>query len=571
VFFLERKDRPKKGAKKVSFGTLLLSAAAAVCPPAVLLLYVTVHVCVGYLGIHTQTDTHGRQTHTGRHTQNAPRRASKHQHRQMRSTHIHNIFRLRVPHISSFPSSFSSFSTSFSPLDSSREEKQKKRVAVIGAGAAGLTAVKNVLENYSSCFDVQGFEQSGGVGGVWSTDTMWDSLTTNLPANAVMKFRGHDYPPNVSSYVHHSMVKDYLERYAEEFSLRQHFEFRTSVVSVRPQDPGRYESAWEVQVRDSGDSGDSGDGGDSTRTEIFDAVIVSSGHFDKTYVPMITGLPSSPSLLPASVTHSKAYSNPSEFTDKVVLVVGCGASGVEICPELASVAKDVYVVAPKRQPKDEFFEIPRDIQASHSNLELIEDLVQSIELAGKPPSSCLSSSPPSFSSSPTTHRAVLHSGRVLEGIDRILFCTGYHYEYSFLHESCGVTVAAGKAVSPLCHQLWNAHHPTMCFPSLLWKALTFPLVELQIQAFLKILQTTDCFSSPQQTPEQWRAPALMARALAERRELDDLGKHPNYAHMLGVEHSDYVRTLLAVEYGAGVVPTEWQLLLDIYQEAGPAR
>jgi hypothetical protein len=235
---------------------------------------------------------------------------------------------------------------------------------------------------------------------------------------------------------------------------------------------------------------------------------------------------------------------------------------VEICPELASVAKAVRVVAPQRQPKDEFFEIPSDIREAHSNLELIEDLLESIELGDQ--------TSPSSSSPGMTHRAVLRSGRVLEGIDRILFCTGYHYEYPFLDETCGISVGAGKAVAPLAHQLWSAHHPTMCFPSLLWKALTFPLVELQLGAFLKVLQSTDCFRSPQ-TPEQWRAAALMSRAMAERKQLDELGKHPTYAHMLGEQHGDYVRTLLDMQYGPGVVPPEWQLMLDIYQEAGPAR
>jgi hypothetical protein len=432
---------------------------------------------------------------------------------------------------------------------------------VIGAGAAGLTAIKNILEQYSSQLDVKGFEQSERVGGVWASSTMWDSLTTNLPANAVMQFRDHKYPSTAPSYVHHSIVKDYLKSYSEKFSIQQYYEFNTTVVSVRPREPGKYESSWEVDVCTSDSNGDSsGDKSceDNIRTEYFDAVIVSSGHFDKPYVPPIEGLPSSISLLPDTVTHSKAYLNPSEFEGKSVLVIGCGASGVEICPELAAVAKDVRVVAPKRQPKDEFFEIPYDVRESHPNLELIEGLVQSIELGdGK--------------SALTKHRAVLHSGRVLDGIDRILFCTGYHYEYSFLDDECGISVTSGKAVTPLVHQLWNSKYPTMCFPSLLWKALTFPLVELQIQAFLKILQTTNCFSSPQQIPEQWQASAVMARAMEERKELEELEKLPIYAHMLGFEHSDYVRTLLAIQYGAGIVPSEWQLLLDIYQEAGPAR
>ena len=56
-----------------------------------------------------------------------------------------------------------------------------KRVAVLGAGAAGLVASRLLRE---AGFGVRCFERTGDVGGVWRyrpEDVMYKSLVTNLP------------------------------------------------------------------------------------------------------------------------------------------------------------------------------------------------------------------------------------------------------------------------------------------------------------------------------------------------------------------------------------------------------
>lgn len=56
-----------------------------------------------------------------------------------------------------------------------------KRVAVLGAGAAGLVASRLLRE---AGFGVRCFERTGEVGGVWRyrpQDVMYRSLVTNLP------------------------------------------------------------------------------------------------------------------------------------------------------------------------------------------------------------------------------------------------------------------------------------------------------------------------------------------------------------------------------------------------------
>ena len=105
-----------------------------------------------------------------------------------------------------------------------------KRVAVIGAGAAGLVAT-DVFTRHGLC--VTTFEQSGrDIGGVWNyvgkTSTsgdnapMYKTLRTNLPAE-IMSFRP-DAPmqksSSGSSFLTHEEVQRYLEDFAEAQTVR---------------------------------------------------------------------------------------------------------------------------------------------------------------------------------------------------------------------------------------------------------------------------------------------------------------------------------------------------------------
>eukprot|EP00211_Chloroparvula_japonica_P007125 CAMPEP_0119153714 /NCGR_PEP_ID=MMETSP1310-20130426/49662_1 /TAXON_ID=464262 /ORGANISM="Genus nov. species nov., Strain RCC2339" /LENGTH=425 /DNA_ID=CAMNT_0007146187 /DNA_START=218 /DNA_END=1496 /DNA_ORIENTATION=+ len=397
---------------------------------------------------------------------------------------------------------------------------------VIGAGAAGLTAVKNVVESHSTNYEVRGFEQSEEVGGLWATGRCWDSLMTNLPANAVMAFRDFPYP-NGPSYVHHTAVRQYLRDYADAFGLRKYFAFGTRVTSVRHGG----DSEWIIQTTNGA-------------THTVAAVVVASGHFSQPYVPPIRGLPLP---FPPTIAHSGTYTNNTDYTGQHVLIIGCGASGVEIAPEIAAVAQTVTVVAPKRKPQDEFFEIPQHVRASHPNLALREDLVHRL---------CVVDG--------GEYVAELESGGRVHGISRILFCTGYLYDYPFLHRECGISVDEGKRVRPLVEHLWNAEYPTMCFPALLWKALTFPLIELQVRVFLRVLKETNGFLG--EVGGEWGRDERLRRA-----RFQNGGRDAKYGHMLGEEHEAYVRRLLSIEYKDDDIPDEWERMLAVYAEAGPAR
>ena len=110
--------------------------------------------------------------------------------------------------------------------------REKKVVAVIGAGAAGLVSARYLLAND---FEVIVFEHDSSVGGTWlyspltpSTNqqnegedgdldplrsAIYDSLVTNLPMQA-MAFSDFPFVNDEISFVHHPVVLEYLQGYS---------------------------------------------------------------------------------------------------------------------------------------------------------------------------------------------------------------------------------------------------------------------------------------------------------------------------------------------------------------------
>lgn len=69
----------------------------------------------------------------------------------------------------------------------------------------------------------------------------------------------------------------------------------------------------------------------------FDAVICCNGKYSVPYMPEIPGLDS----FTGTCIHSHNYRSEETYRDRIVLVVGGGPSGIDICHHLTGVAKQV--------------------------------------------------------------------------------------------------------------------------------------------------------------------------------------------------------------------------------------
>lgn len=163
----------------------------------------------------------------------------------------------------------------------------RKRVIVIGAGTAGLSAAKNALENG---LDVIVYEQTKLLGGLWNyTDEtgvdenglpfgyMYRELKTNVPKE-IMRFTDFDVKIDEDkSFLNPDEVVQFLHSYADAFGLRQFIRFQHQVVRVLP----IKNSQWEVLVKDLLSN--------EYSTEIFDYVMVCNGHHFHPMWPTIKG------------------------------------------------------------------------------------------------------------------------------------------------------------------------------------------------------------------------------------------------------------------------------------------
>jgi len=200
---------------------------------------------------------------------------------------------------------------------------RNEAVCVIGAGATGLAAVKNLREQG---FAVDCYERETGVGGLWN----WrhDRSPVYASAHLISSKPGSQYPDfpmpdDWPDYPHHTLVHSYLERYAEHFGLREHIWFGTEVVRVSPAgDPAA--GYWDVTTRV----------GQRERTSRYAAVVVANGHHWSPKLPRYDGL----SEYRGEVIHASSYKDPAQLRGRKVLVIGGGNTGCDIAVEAAQQA-----------------------------------------------------------------------------------------------------------------------------------------------------------------------------------------------------------------------------------------
>ncbi|NXU38964.1 FMO5 monooxygenase, partial [Drymodes brunneopygia] len=210
-----------------------------------------------------------------------------------------------------------------------------QRVAIIGAGASGLCALKCCLDEglEPTCY-----ERSKDIGGLWRFEerpedgraSIYHSVIINT-SKEMMCFSDFPIPEDFPNYMHNSKIMEYFRMYAKHFDLLRHIRFRTSVCRVSKRPDFASSGQWEVVTESEG----------KKEAAVFDAVLVCSGHHTDAHLP----LSSFPGLekFEGWYLHSRNYKNPQPFLGKRVVVVGIGNSGIDIAVELSHTAKQVFL------------------------------------------------------------------------------------------------------------------------------------------------------------------------------------------------------------------------------------
>mmetsp|Transcript_64211 Transcript_64211/g.165278 ORF Transcript_64211/g.165278 Transcript_64211/m.165278 type:complete len:574 (+) Transcript_64211:60-1781(+) len=219
------------------------------------------------------------------------------------------------------------------------------RVCVIGAGAAGLTTMKQLKDQGISNIDC--FEKENAVGGIFlygeHKNGVYDNATLTI-SNYLMAFS--DMPPTGHRYHwHHSEYYEYLQEYARKFDLLRHVTFRTSVLCVEGE-PGK----WHVVVQTSG--------AEPVDMGYYDVVAVCSGTHQAEHIPNIPGIEG----FTGKMLHSGEYKNNARFAGKDCVVVGIGESAADVVREISDVSSST-TLAIRSYP----YLIPRLARPFHKN------------------------------------------------------------------------------------------------------------------------------------------------------------------------------------------------------------
>ena len=356
-----------------------------------------------------------------------------------------------------------------------------KSVAVIGAGAAGLVAGKELAELGHR---VQIFEQSDSLGGVWNyTDrtendrvgldparrrvhgSMYANLRTNLPRE-VMGLA--DYPfdtkfpgttGDLNTYCSHQEVLAYLRAYAAHFGVLENVRFSTTVEAVVPSfddddDERKAVSHWTVRTS----AATSSSAAPQQTFDEFDAVVVCNGHYSEPRVPTYDGQ----DAFHGVQMHSHNYRRPEEFVGKRVVVIGAAFSGSDISQELVDHGAGAVFLSGRN-----WEDVASREEGSSTAVVKVPDVRRLV---------------------PGTKSVEFVDGQVVDDVDVVMYATGYVYAFPFFDDAVDCRINENRIEGLYQHVFFPKLAPSLSLIGIPWKVVPFPLFQLQARWVGKLLR-----------------------------------------------------------------------------------
>ncbi|KAK6078745.1 dimethylaniline monooxygenase 2 [Seiridium cupressi] len=199
-------------------------------------------------------------------------------------------------------------------------------IAVVGAGPAGVAALKNLLDEG---FDVTAFERRPQVGGVWTASEHPDhvssiSCTRYQTSKFSCPIADYPVPDDYPLHVTAPLWGAYWRSYVKNTGLDQYIEFNKTATSVRRNEQ---DTKWLLQFDDE----------DYPRE--FDKIVWATGCDTIPKMPKIEGQ----QRFEGRILHSIAYVDAEEFKDQKVIVFGLGNTAADIAVDVASQASKTYI------------------------------------------------------------------------------------------------------------------------------------------------------------------------------------------------------------------------------------
>ncbi|XP_022885168.1 flavin-containing monooxygenase FMO GS-OX-like 9 [Olea europaea var. sylvestris] len=344
-----------------------------------------------------------------------------------------------------------------------------KNVCVIGSGPSGLVAARELRKEGHK---VVVFEQNHDVGGQWLYDPkiedeellgrdnflkVHSSIYASLRLVSPREIMGFtDFPFGMKKgrdtrrFPGHKELLLYLKDFSECFGLREMIRFNTRVENVEMLSFPNFgkDLKWIVKSKEKM--------AEKAVEEVYDAVVVATGHYSKPRLPKIKGM----DAWRRKQIHSHIYRVPEPFKNEVVVVIGSSLSGQDISMELVDVAKEIHLSAKSLDISEGLSKVI----SKYDNLHL-HPQIDSLHEDG---------------------RVLFIDGSWLIA-DTIIYCTGYSYSFPFL-DTKGIVVVDDDRVGPLYeHTFPPSLAPSLSFIGIPRKLIGFPFFECQAKWISQLL------------------------------------------------------------------------------------
>jgi cation diffusion facilitator CzcD-associated flavoprotein CzcO len=194
-------------------------------------------------------------------------------------------------------------------------------VAVIGAGLSGITA-GILLPIKVPGIELTIFDKNADVGGTWY-ENIYPGVRCDIPANVYQS----TFEPKTQwseEYAQGAEIRDYWQGLARKYNVYQYLKLKRRIIGAIWD--GK-EGNWTVEVENL-------ETGEKSK-ETFDVVINAIGRFNAWRLPDYPGIKD----YKGHLRHASAWDPNFDPTGKTVAVIGNGASGIQLVPNLQKVVK----------------------------------------------------------------------------------------------------------------------------------------------------------------------------------------------------------------------------------------
>lgn len=441
---------------------------------------------------------------------------------------------------------------------------QVKKIAIIGGGASGAIVLDTLLkERHFQLISL--FERRDKLGGIWCLDEIkkltphnvvkpgakseaidpkldnplieqnrsqlkcprneqerfeetpsYKGMKTNIVEDLMTYsdrnrwFPETDLDKSATKYVDGTHVQKYLEEYILrnkdlneiDIQLKTTVEDIERVPKIESEKVGSWPYAFKLYLRKSREHDD------FWYEQVFDAVVVATGHYHVPYIPPVKGLDSAQTLFPKKIEHAKYFRNATKYKNKSVVIVGSRASGADLTKLISEEATTVY----------------QSIR-SYSNTKVLStkgNVINKPEIR-------------EIFSTHTDLKVVFNDGSIVRNPDFIIYATGYQFSYPFLDNLFHKGVTLDGIIIPRIYQ------HTFMIDDFLINFVGIPIDGISLRVFEYQAILLSRFLSgkvalpPLEQQELWSKERLLKKGVGRA------------YHTIGVDDAlDYIKTLVAL-------------------------